>query len=226
MPNGRDLSELQFLVVDDEPFIRSMVCRVLKKIGATQVTEATDGADGMAKIAKSKPDMVLLDIMMEPMNGLTFLKTVRMGVSGATWKLPVIVLSGSDDRAVFGTAMALDCNAFVQKSSNLGGLEARIRRVADEKMEYKESRAYRTIMLPDLKAAPPPPPEDLDPDYLPPAREIPLDDAKPGAVIARDVEAGKGNLLLAAGAVITPGHLARLRDLAEFIELPTIWVTV
>ena len=90
--NEMDWSRLKVLVVDDEPFIRSFVVRLLGMIGIAQVAEAADGAEGLSKLPSFQPDLVVLDIMMEPMNGLQFLKTVRMGLGGAPYDQPVVCL--------------------------------------------------------------------------------------------------------------------------------------
>ena len=124
-----DLNEIHVLVIDDEEFMRGMVLRFLEMMGISKVTEATDGADGLTKLMNIQPDLIVLDIMMKPMNGLKFLKTVRIGMSDAKRDVPVIVLTGSDEQSVLGTSMALDCNAFVSKTESLDILKSRIMRV-------------------------------------------------------------------------------------------------
>ena len=145
-----DFSETHVLVVDDEIFIREMMCRLLDMIGVTKISEARDGADGLAKLMADPPDIVILDIMMEPMNGLKFLKTVRTGLMGGRPDLPVIVLTGSDEQAVFGTAMALDCNAFVRKAENMNVIKDRMTRALEEPVKIKESTVYQAIKVPDI----------------------------------------------------------------------------
>jgi two-component system chemotaxis response regulator CheY len=66
------LSEVRILVVDDEPFIREVLVRILKQIDIEHIVEAVDGSDALSKISSANPDLIILDIMMEPMNGLQF----------------------------------------------------------------------------------------------------------------------------------------------------------
>jgi CheY-like chemotaxis protein len=98
-----DLNEIHVLVIDDEEFMRGMVLRFLEMMGISKVTEATDG---LTKLMNIQLDLIVLDIMMKPMNGLKFLKTVRIGMSDAKRDVPVIVLTGSDKQLVLGTSMA------------------------------------------------------------------------------------------------------------------------
>ena len=220
-----DFSQTHVLVIDDEKFIRKMVHRLLELIGVTKISEATDGADGLVKLVADPPDLIVLDIMMEPMNGLKFLKSVRIGLSGARRDLPVIVLTGSDEQAVFGTAMALDCNAFVRKDEGMDAIKDRMARVLAETPEIKESDSYQSILIPDITIIIPPadrPQETPAPTTK--AYEVPIEEVEAGAVAARDVTTEDGCMLLAAGSVLNASYLNRLKDISEIIELPAIWV--
>lgn len=58
----------RILVVDDEPFILRSLLFILKKEGY-QLTSATDGEEALAQIAREKPDLVFLDVMMPKKDG-------------------------------------------------------------------------------------------------------------------------------------------------------------
>jgi two-component system, chemotaxis family, chemotaxis protein CheY len=220
-----DFSKTHVLVIDDEPFVRKMMHRLLDMIGVSRISEASDGADGLTKLMTDPPDIVILDIMMEPMNGLKFLKTVRTGLMGGRPDLPVIVLTGSDEQAVFGTAMALDCNAFVSKAENLNVIKDRLTRALEEPIMIKESSVYQAIEVPNItiivpipdhpREAPPPPTK---------AYEVPIEEVQEGAIAARDVTTENGEILLTSGSVLSASYLNRLKDIAEIIELPSIWI--
>ena len=79
------------LVVDDQPELRLLFHRVLENQGYT-VVSAENGLDGLRVIEQCNPQLVLLDMAMPRMDGLTFLQTIRGQEKWA--KLPVIMLSG------------------------------------------------------------------------------------------------------------------------------------
>jgi two-component system, chemotaxis family, chemotaxis protein CheY len=222
-----DFAKIQVLIVDDEKFIRGMTRRLLGVIGITSITEAADGAEGLSKLMDAPPDLVVLDIMMEPMNGLKFLKTVRIGLAGSRRDLPIIVLTGSNEQAVFGTAMALDCNAFMRKSDGPEVIKDRIVRVLGETVEVKESKAYQSVQVPDITITLPATsrPKEVAPASTT-ACKLPIEDIEAGVVVARDVVTEDGNTLLSAGSVLNASYLNRLRDISEIIELDFIWVEV
>lgn len=67
----------RILIVDDIPFIRSVIKDVVVSSGFRVVGEASDGAECVALYKALKPDVVLLDIMMPVMNGLEALKKIK-----------------------------------------------------------------------------------------------------------------------------------------------------
>lgn len=89
---------MKFLVVDDSPTMRRIVNNVLGRIGYTDVVEAEDGRDGMAKLSIEEIDFIITDWNMPNMNGLQFTKTVRTSSDYAG--LPILMVttrSGKED---------------------------------------------------------------------------------------------------------------------------------
>ena len=94
---------MRVLVVDDEPVARRRLIRMLDRIDGVELAgEACDGLEARAKIAALAPDVVLLDIHMPGLDGLTLAKT--------TPDLPPIVFTTAyDEHAVEAfEACALD----------------------------------------------------------------------------------------------------------------------
>jgi CheY-like chemotaxis protein len=81
------------LVVDDDPEMRDMLRRALEKDGLA-VLEAEHGQAALAAIARRRPALVLLDLMMPVMDGFEFLRALRATPEGRA--LPVVVLTARD----------------------------------------------------------------------------------------------------------------------------------
>lgn len=67
---------MRILVIDDEPGLRKSLSLILGDAGY-QVVTASDGEEGLRKVADEDPDLVLCDIRMPGMGGLEFLEKVR-----------------------------------------------------------------------------------------------------------------------------------------------------
>lgn len=80
----------RILVVEDEAAMRSLLRTALEDAGF-EVLEASDGEQGLAVAEAERPSLILLDIIMTKMDGITMLK----GMRGQRWgkKIPVIILT-------------------------------------------------------------------------------------------------------------------------------------
>jgi DNA-binding response OmpR family regulator len=83
------------LVVDDETLARDALARLLEHEGFRTI-RARNGREAWAMMYQDRPDLVLLDLMMPEMDGVTFLSMVRR--DPLSHNLPVVVLTGADDR--------------------------------------------------------------------------------------------------------------------------------
>jgi hypothetical protein len=86
---GRDV----VLLVEDDPGTRDMLRKTLEKEG-WDVAEAAHGRIGLEQVARSKPCLILLDLMMPEMDGFAFVTELRKTEEGR--RLPVIVLTSKD----------------------------------------------------------------------------------------------------------------------------------
>jgi signal transduction histidine kinase/CheY-like chemotaxis protein len=81
------------LVVDDDSATRDILRRVLTREG-WGVREAANGEAGLAEVARARPAVVLLDLMMPGMDGFEMLRALRQDKS--TSELPVVIITSKD----------------------------------------------------------------------------------------------------------------------------------
>jgi DNA-binding response OmpR family regulator len=87
-----DNAAKRILVVDDERDVRSLVCHILTDQGY-QVDQAVDGREALDKILASRPDLVVLDLMMPEVDGWQVLRELQ----GFAVRPRVVVLSAFGD---------------------------------------------------------------------------------------------------------------------------------
>ncbi len=84
------------LVVDDEPAIRTLVARMLRRAGFEPV-EATDGQEAIEQLDRSPFDAVVLDLMMPDVGGERMLAQLRSAPE--TKRTPVVIITGKPEVA-------------------------------------------------------------------------------------------------------------------------------
>ncbi len=123
------MSQAQILVVDDEPDIRELVREILEDEGYP-VQVAHDGESARLIYAQQKPDLVLLDIWMPDVDGITLLK--EWSASG-NLESQIVIMSGHGTLETAVEATRLGACDFVQKPLSLAKLLATVRKALDTK---------------------------------------------------------------------------------------------
>jgi len=107
-------SEKKILIVEDEAPLRNAVCDILGFEGF-QVFQAKNGQEGLDTALKEHPDLILLDLMMPVMDGLTMLEKLR---ADADWgkNAGVILLTNINDPDKVAQATSAGSYDFLVKS--------------------------------------------------------------------------------------------------------------
>lgn len=236
------------LIADDEPFVRSLVLRMLKDLGDPKVEVANDGEEALRALASrsSAIDFALIDFNMPKMNGLAVLKAARTGRLQIRRDLPIAMLTGNSDSSLVQKAMALDVNAFVVKPASRATLASRIERMLHEDPYIQDAEIYASVELPEgtpaqeVEAAPSAVILDstrgrgigvalasrpaVDTSNFGPKVRRTIDDVPENALLCADVENRHGICLLRQGVHLNRRFLSRLRDIAEAENVKHVWV--
>jgi DNA-binding NarL/FixJ family response regulator len=107
------MAPLQILIADDNPLVRYGLRILLQRQdGWTVCGEAADGLEALEKAASLKPNVILLDISMPKLNGLSALPLLREKVPDAE----VIILTLFESLDIARTAASAGARAYVAKS--------------------------------------------------------------------------------------------------------------
>ncbi len=109
------------LIIDDEPELRRTLRQILKSNGY-QVHEAESGSTGLVRAGQLRPDIILLDLGLPDMEGITVLRALR------EWHtLPIIVLSARHAEAQKVAALDTGADDYATKPFGNDELLARLR---------------------------------------------------------------------------------------------------
>ncbi len=128
------MSEPYVLVVDDDEGLRQLVRLTLEFAGIT-VCEAQDGLDALEKIHAELPALVLVDVMMPRMDGLTLCRTLRAGPDTA--HLPVIMISGKTDSRSIQEGLESGANEYITKPFEIKELTRRVETLLNGRLQQK-----------------------------------------------------------------------------------------
>ena len=144
------------LVVDDERPIIDVIVYNLNKEGY-QTLEAEDGIQALEIAMKEKPDLMLLDIMLPKMDGLTVCKRIKQSLN-----IPVLMISAKDTEVDKIVGLELGADDYITKpfnvrelvarvKANLRKVEARNKTDIDKKENIQAEKKNDTIKLGELE---------------------------------------------------------------------------
>lgn len=107
------MADLKILAVDDSPTMRRIIINTLKRAGYSDVVEATDGKDALAKLKVDDFNFIITDWNMPEMDGLTFVTTLRSMPEYAS--LPVLMVTTRSVREDIVKAMKAGVNNYIVK---------------------------------------------------------------------------------------------------------------
>lgn len=112
--------ELRLLLADDEKAIRTVLRRLLTRMGYERIDEAQDGVEALRLFRLAAYDLVVTDLNMPRMNGLQLLREIRDGDGdgdglGRRRRTPVLMVSGQLSEERIQEAVAAGVDGFVGK---------------------------------------------------------------------------------------------------------------
>lgn len=110
------------LVIDDDSYIRELICTVLKNEGFS-VSEAVNGRDALKKLGEEKIDLCVLDLMMPQMDGYEFCKQVRRYYED----MPILMLTAKSELSQKVKGFELGADDYLTKPFEIDELLVRIK---------------------------------------------------------------------------------------------------
>jgi twitching motility two-component system response regulator PilG len=121
MSHETNNTKSRVLLVDDDKIIRIKATKMLEQCGC-DVSTAENGWDAVTQLEDVKPDLILLDITMEPMDGFKTLTLIRAS-RGEFKDTPVVMLSSHDDVFTMGKSKDRGCSAYLEKPLEMEALQ-------------------------------------------------------------------------------------------------------
>lgn len=104
---------MRFLVVDDSPTMRRIIINTLNKLGYQDIVQASNGREGIERLADGPVDVVITDWNMPEMSGVEFVRALR--TLEATRGLPVLMVTTNATQEDIVEALRAGVNNYVVK---------------------------------------------------------------------------------------------------------------
>lgn len=131
----------KILIIEDENKIAEMVKDYLEKEGF-QIDIAKDGLEGLTKIEKDPPSLVILDLMLPQLNGIEICKRIR--ASNSQKKIGIIMLTAKSSEVDKLLGLELGADDYITKPFSLLELTARVkavlRRIAPQELNSLQTK--------------------------------------------------------------------------------------
>ncbi len=137
-----DLKKISILVVEDLHPMRAMLVSVLEAFGVGKVLEASDGRHAFQVFQANKPDIIITDWLMEPMDGLEFIRMVRKSDKSVNPMVPIIVITGYSAMQRVIMARDLGATEFLTKPFTGKDLAKRINHIITRPRDFVETETF------------------------------------------------------------------------------------
>jgi CheY-like chemotaxis protein len=129
---ARSSEMAKILLVDDSKFQRKCVSGMLTNLGHL-VSEAEDGQKGLQMLEAAKPDLIITDLLMPVMDGLSLLR----GLNEKKCSVPTVVVSADIQESTKKECLKLGAKAFLNKPITSADLEAMVNHLVRPATEEK-----------------------------------------------------------------------------------------
>lgn len=129
----------QIMIVDDSPIMRVIIGNIISEdVNLTIAEYASDGQEALSKLTNIKPDLIILDLEMPNMDGVTFLQNLKIKSNAK-----VIIVTGADlNSPKINQAKMLGANAVINKPSGVVSPDLKVK-----KGEEIKKTIYRILGL-------------------------------------------------------------------------------
>ncbi len=137
-----ELNKLNVLVIEDTIPMRKLIENVLRATGVGHVYAAHDGVEGLKLFKNEKPDIVIVDWHMEPLDGIEIVRQIRTHPNSHDKKIPIIMITGYSALSRVATARDAGVTEFLIKPFSASALVRRIAYVVNNPRDFIRTDDY------------------------------------------------------------------------------------
>jgi two-component system, chemotaxis family, chemotaxis protein CheY len=142
IPVSSYLLRVSILVVDPNPFMRSIVCSVLRLFGAHKIHEASDGSTATDEMKLFAPELIITEYAMAPVSGVKLIQEIRKAKVGHNPTIPIIMATAYSEVKNVVEARDAGVNDFVFKPLSAHSLMKHVLNVVENPRPFVRADTY------------------------------------------------------------------------------------
>lgn len=137
-----DFRKLSILIVEDNLHMRQLIAQVLRAMGVVDVYQADGATRALAMVRQNKPDVIITDWLMEPMDGLELTRAIRNDPNSPARLAPIILMTGYSAHTRVTQARDIGVTEFLVKPFTAEALAKRIAHVINMPRDFIAAPKY------------------------------------------------------------------------------------
>lgn len=137
-----DLSELRFLIAEENRYMLTVLRQQLKAFEITEIVDARDGDEAAQILVTTDVDFAIIDSGMTPIDGLTFTRHVRTGKGIPNAELPIILLIAHPSAQTITTARDAGATEVLSKPVSARQLFDRIQHSIKNSRDFVQADGF------------------------------------------------------------------------------------
>jgi CheY-like chemotaxis protein len=133
---------LKALIVEDNSHMRALLRALLNSVGITDIAEAAQGQAAIEALRLRRPDLVLTDLAMKPMDGLEFTRYVRNDQNSPNPFIPIIMITGHTEKHRVEAARDAGVTELLAKPITASNLFSRIAEIVERPRAFVRCDSY------------------------------------------------------------------------------------
>ncbi len=131
-----DFSNVKVLIVEDSQPMTQITCALLKGLGINLITVATNTDIGYARFCEIKHDLILVDWLIKPINGIEFTKKIRTDNFSPNPYVPILLMTGFSEKKRVLKARDTGVTEFLVKPFTANDLYKRIDHIITKPRQF------------------------------------------------------------------------------------------
>jgi len=121
------MKKVRVLLVDDSTYIRTVLGSILAEAGFEVVDEAADGEEAIRKYMNLKPDVVLMDVVMEPMGG----KVATQAILDKDSAAKILMVTVLEDKNILVDLVNMGAKGYITKPFSKEEITEKIKEIME-----------------------------------------------------------------------------------------------